>query len=290
MSADFPVTIEFLKAHPRSAARALAPMDPADVAAFMASVPTKNAARVLSQMNAWPASIVLSKMPPATGAQVLPEMPYQDAVSLARFISDADWPALADQLPQKLRRDLRVTLAFPTDTVGANMTTTIVTMAADQTVGEARDELRRLRHAKSGMVFVIDASRALCGAITAADLLQGARTSPLSEVMDTKVAPLSARARLSTVTALAAWDDYTQLPVLSRGKKLIGALPRKTAQKAGKLRSSVTAGAASEPIAVSIANAFLMSFLGLVKLLADIDQPQPAMEKNPSRRRAQVKP
>lgn len=278
MAEDFAFTIGFIDKHPRSAARALASLDPTDVAAFLDKIPENAAAMVLSQMNAGPAAMVIKRMDGSAG--VLAEMNYQDAVSVVRSLEGKSLRAISDKLAPKLRRDLKTTLSFPPDTVGAQMTTTIVTMTGDQTAAEALVELRRMRRTKAPMVFIIDASKRLLGAVATADLLHSPDARPLAQLMDTGIVPLSARARLDTVTSFSAWTDYSQLPVLDGQKRLIGSLSKKIAWQTSLRAPATIDGIASPSIAASMANAFFTSFAGLMQLLADVDQP-PAKATSP---------
>lgn len=273
MAEDFAFTTGFMDKHPGSAARALASLDPADVAAFLDEIPEKLVATVLSQMNAGPAALIVKRMDASVGAGVLSEMEYQDAVSIVRLLGDRSRSAISDRLPPKLRRDLETTLSFPSDTVGAKMTTTIVTMTGDQTAAEALAELRTMRRTKTAMIFIVDHSKRLLGAIPTADLIQSAGARPLAQIMAPGIVPLSARARLDTVASLAAWIDHSQLPVLNRQKRLIGALPRKTAWQTSLPEPETVDTIASPSIAASMANAFVTSLAGLMQLLADGDPP-----------------
>ncbi len=286
MSTEYSVTKGFIKTHPRSAARVLASMDPTDTAAFLQTVPAKDASAVLSQMNVRPASIILKHMDTIAGVQVLSDMSFQDVVSVARLLDIGNRKVLMDQMPRKLSRDVETSLSFPSDTVGANMETTITTMRGDQTAADALAELRQLRRTKSGMVFVIGASKTLRGAVGVADLLQSPAEVPLQDLMNRTVPPLSARARLDAVASLDAWEDYGQLPVLDGQKKLIGALTRKIARQARDRETAILFDGVSLSFAASIANAFLTSFVGLWQLLADVEQPPSNSEQKPLRQGA----
>ncbi len=265
-----PLTIAFIEKRPLSAARTLAAMEPDDAAAFLETIPARFAANAFSHMGAWPASALLAKMGAASGGAALRELDYPNATAILRLMSEDRRAQLLTELPEKLQRDFETSLSFPEDTVGAQMTTAIVAMARDHTIADAITQIRQSRKPKTDVVFVIDKARKLAGAASPAALLCYPSKTKLGDIMDANVVSLSARARLSAVSALEAWDDYTQLAVVSRQKQVIGALSRKTAQR-GADHYALTDAENPTSIAASIASAFFMSGIGLAQLLGDVD-------------------
>ncbi len=271
MSKISPLTLGLIEKHPLTAMKVLAMMDPADAAAFFENLPTRHAVSVLSRVSAWSASRLISYMTPVAGAAILSELDYQTTASILRAIPEADRDILLTALPKRLRSDLRSTLTFPADTVGAKMSTNIVVMAADQTVGDAVVELRQIKRTKTGVAFVVDGARMLLGVVSAHELLQRSNEALLSEVMDRSVVPISARARLRTVESLMIWDDYAHVPVVNRQKLLIGALARKTFRQEIVETAPNTRQALTPSIFSAVASAFCASGAGLVHLLTDED-------------------
>ncbi|MGP1397438.1 MAG: magnesium transporter MgtE N-terminal domain-containing protein [Inquilinaceae bacterium] len=271
MNGISPLTIGLIENRPLTAVRALAAMDPRDAAAFCETLPRRHAVAVFSRMSAWSASTVIPRMTPVSGAAILSELDYQTTASIMRVIPAADREKLLSALPKKLSGDLRSTLTYPDDTVGAKMSTAIVVMAADQTVGDAVAELRQIKRAKTGVAFVVDETRKLLGVVNAYELLQRSNESRLSQVMDRSVKPLSARARLSTVESLPAWDDYAHMPVVNRQKILIGALARRTFRQPTVQTAPSAARAQTPSIIASMASAFFAGGVGLARVLTDVE-------------------
>jgi magnesium transporter len=273
------LTIAFIDKHPLSAARALSAMDPDDAAAFLETVPTRYAARVMARAGAWPCASIIARMQPADAAAALRELSYQDAAAILRLVQAERRAPILEEAPVKLRRDLELSLSFPEDTVGAHMTTDIAAMERGNTIADMRAQVRRAPGAEADLVYVVNAERRLLGAISAADLLRRSSESSLGDIMDTDIEPISARARLSSVADLEAWNQYAALPVVSRQKHLIGALSRKAAKSidAARLAAADTLGPS---IAAAMAEAFVVSVIGLAQLttqgapLAEGDAPR----------------
>jgi predicted transcriptional regulator len=149
------------------------------------------------------------------------------------------------------------------------MSTSIVIMAVDQTVGEALADFRQIKRTKTGVAYVVDASRKLLGIVTGDELFRLSNESRLGDVMEKSVPPISARARLSTVKSLPAWDDYAHLPVVNRQKILIGALARRTFRQ--PIVDKPADAAQSQSILSSVASAFFGSSVGLAQVLIDVE-------------------
>lgn len=282
MSKVSPLTIELIEKHPNTALKVLAALNPSDAAAFLETLPTRHAMSLMSNISAWSASTLISEMTPVSGAAILSELDYQTTASIMRVMQVADRGPFLSALPNKLNRDLVSTLTYPEDSVGANMSTNIVVMAADQTVADAFAELRQIKRTKTGVVFVVDDSRIILGIANADELLRRPNESRLSEVIDTSVVPISARARLSTVKSLPAWDDYAHLPVVNRQKILIGALARRTFRQPIVQTSPDPTETQAPTILTSVASAFFNSSVGLAQVLIDFEVKSEAAIDKPS--------
>ena len=265
MSNISPLTLDLIEQRPLTAVEVLAGMDASDAAEFLEALPIGHAVAVLSTTSVWSASTLISEMSPASGAALLTEFDYQTTASIMRVIPDAHRDQLLSALPKRLGRNLASTLTYPADTVGAKMSTNIVVMRADQTVGEAFAELRRTKRTKTGVAFVVDEARRFLGAVNADELLHRSNEVKLNEAIDGSVAPISARARLSTIQSLPGWDDYAYLPVVNRQRVLVGALARRSIRQPGV--DSTVVPTPTSMIMTAIAGAFFYSSIGLAQIL-----------------------
>lgn len=269
MSKVSPLTIELIERRPSTAVNALKEMDAGDVADFLEALPIQSAVALISRESTWNAATLICEMSPGRGADILSELDYQAAAAIMRVVPEANQKELLSALPKKLRGDLKSTLTYPADTVGAKMSTNIVIMTVDQTVVEAFTELRQIKRTKTGVAYVVDDSRKLLGIVTADELFRLSNETRLGDVMEKSVAPISARARLSAVKSLPEWDDYAHLPVVNRQKILIGALARRTFRQ--KPVEKPLNAAQPQSILMSAAGAFFGSTVGLTQVLFGID-------------------
>jgi Mg/Co/Ni transporter MgtE len=257
--------LAFIDRRPAAAARALTAMEPGDAAAFLQDVPARYATTAISYMSAWAACAVASLMDTESAAAALRGLHYQGAAAILRLMAPGPRERVLAELPGALRRDFRMTLSFPVDTVGAHMNTAILTQRPDHDVADARDLVRRAKKADDACVMVLTESHRLAGVVTPAALLRATGQTPLSEVMDAGVEPLSARVRIATVTERRDWDRYTSLPVVSRRGHVIGALSRETLRRA----LSEAEPLESRPVRrlpISLAEALAAAVTGLARL------------------------
>lgn len=271
MSKVSPLTIELIEKRPLTAVKALAEMSVNDSADFFEALPTRYAVSLMSKISAWSAAGLIAEMTPISGSAVLSGMDYQTSASILRVVPDANRKQLLAALPKKLSSDLASTLTYPADTVGANMSTRIIVMTADQTVRETVSEFRQFKRTKTGVAYVVDGSRKLLGSVNADELLRLAKDTKLGEVIDGSVSSISARARLSAVKSMPAWDDHPFLPVVNRQKMLIGALSRSIFRQSVTEKSIDKLQTSSPIILSSVASAFFTSSVQLAQILIDIE-------------------
>jgi len=266
--------LAFIDRRPAAAARALAAMDEDDAAGLLEDLPTRYGSRVLIHMGAWAACTLLAKLTVSKAAAVLAGFQFQSAAALLRLMDRAPRLAILEEMPASMRRDFRTTLAFPADAVGAHMTTAILSQRTDHTVTDGRDQVRRAGRADTGCVVVVDEAHRPVGVIAPVTLLRATGKTMLTDVMDTDVAPISARARLVTVRDLAVWDRYQSIPVTNRRGHVVGVLNQATLRQAlAQAKPEQLRG--SESVLSGVAGVFTGVLAGLANL-ADPERASPA--------------
>lgn len=245
----------------------LAATEPDDAATFLNETPARIGARALSRMSAWSAASVLARMTTVAAAAVVRELHYQEATAALRLLPADARQALIAELPERLREDFALSLAFPDDTVGAFMNTAILSLKPEQTVGDALSAVRRSPAQEIATVFTVDDERRLVGMARVSALLPYDRDVLLTRVVQPCDKPLSTRARIVAVAEQVVWDDFAELPVVSRQGQLVGSLSRGTVRQAlgrpsGAVRLPVATGG------TSLAQALGATVAGLLGLLS----------------------
>ncbi len=270
------LSIGFIKRRPASAARVLASLPPVDAAGFLAAIPTRFSATALGRMSPWPAAQIVRHLDAVAAAAVLRELPYVEAAKILRLAPAADRPALLAELPQRLQRSFELSLSFAADSVGANMTTEVATLMVSDSLAQALELVRRSPHDTTELLFITDAQHHYHGVLRALNLLRHPEYFSLADLVDTNCPTLPAQARLDRIAYLDAWNDFGQLPVVSRSGELIGALPRRALRGQASSAQPVDG---TPSLAASLIGALAESVTGLAKLVAD-DTPTDSGDAN----------
>ncbi len=260
------LSIGFIKRRPASAARALSSLPPAAAAGFLGAIPTRFAATALGRMSPWPAAQIVRQLDAVAAAAVLRELPYAEAAKILRLAPPDARPALLAELPQRLQRSFELSLSFPTDSVGANMTTEVATLISSDGIAQALELVRRSPRDTTELLFITDAQHHYQGVLRALNLLRHPEFFKLADLIDVNCPTLPAQARIDRIAHLDAWDDFGQLPVVSRSGELIGALPRRALRR---IDSSAQLAGGTPSLATSLIGAMTESVTGLAKLVAD---------------------
>ena len=216
-------------------------MRPTDAAAFLQAIPTRFAARAANHMRPAQVALLLQEMEQVAAAALLRQLNFLRAATVLRQIAHADRTQLLEQLPRQLKRDFEMSLAFPPGSVGASMTTSLVTVTAKDKASKALSLLKRAGPEGGDIAFVVDEENKLLGAVSIATLLRQPSGQTVAESYDQSCPVLNAQSRLAKVAGLDAWHDYSRLPVVTHRGEVIGALAhtatRTTSRQAAPLDS-----------------------------------------------------
>ena len=265
-----PLTIAYLDRLPGSAAQVIESLQSGDAAALFEAVPTRILVPVVERMEKWPAALCLQLLPSERAAAIVAGVSYQSATVLLRLATAGRRDAILEQLPAALARDLKESLRYPRNTVGAWMDLSVPTLSLATTVEAAIVVLRAANGRMADPIFVVDEDQRLAGVLRAEALLRHAGTTGIADLIETGLTPLFARTLLRDAAELAAWDDHSCLPVASRLGQMLGTLARSDLK-----RGLATISAASTPTETSASiwsnagEAMLVSMAGLLDLIGD---------------------
>lgn len=251
------LTLAYLKHAPASAAQVLERLTSESAAAFLDDVPARLAATVVAEMSPWHGSRALSLMPLARAAAVLQQLPFHDSVGLLRLMPSGLHAKLFDEFPARRASRLKSALRYPVGSVGAWLDPDIPAFPESATVADA---LAYIRHSEEdNHVFLqADASGDFLGALPVGRLLRNDPEMRLGDLPHEKLMPLSSRASLTSASANADWQRYLVLPVIGRGRAMVGGLARASLSRGLNERQARTTDAApSIPLQV-------LSMLGIV--------------------------
>ncbi len=171
--------------HPSDLADILSALDEAHRVRVISELPMELASSALAEMEAaeHPEEMLLA-VGPEYAAELVEEMPTDDAADLVAELSASDREAVLDEFTD--RTDVERLLKYPEDSAGGLMSTDVVNVREDATVGEAIEALRRQcaeDESQLYQVYAIDSAGTLRGVVPVARLIVSAPSRLVRDVM-----------------------------------------------------------------------------------------------------------
>ncbi len=259
------LTIAYLERLPESSANVIAGMRPQDAAALFETLPTRIVTPIVEKMEKWPAARCLQHLSMENAAAILSEISYRDATILLRLTPVERREPILAQLPSRLARDLKESLRYPRNCVGAWMDLSVPSRSLNATVKDAVSVARA--GAVGDSIFVVDDGQRLAGLVRAEALLRYSTGTRLADIIQTGLKPLFARTLLREAASVSAWNEFLRLPVAGRDGQLLGALSRQDMMN-GLTTITAKSGVPDTGALIwtEVGEAFVVSLAGLVRL------------------------
>jgi len=259
------LTVAYLERLPESAANVIAGMRPLDAAALFETLPTRIVTPIVEKMEKWPAARCLQHLSMENAAAILGEISYQDATVLLRLTPAERREAILAQLSSRLARDLKESLRYPRNCVGAWMDLSVPSLSLNATVKDAVSVARTGPVGDS--IFVVDNDQRLAGVVRAEKLLRYSAGTRLADIIQTGLKPLFSRMLLREAALEPAWNEFLRLPVAGRNGQLLGALSRHDMMDGlTTITAKSDAPDTGALIWSQVGDAFIVSLAGLVRL------------------------
>lgn len=226
------LTLAFLTAHPSEAARVLERLPGGQAADFFARVPARVGAPALVAMLPTAAARVLGALEDAPALALLTSVGVQAAVGVLRYVAEPRRAHLIEGLPTATAVASRLLLGYPEDSVGAWVDPDVIAMAPETPSRDALERVRNGEEANIDRLYTIDGERRLIGIVELAALMRAPETVSLEVLMHKPTAVLTAMTPLTGAASQRGWERASALPVVERGGRLIGILPRATLARA----------------------------------------------------------
>ncbi len=218
------LTLAYVASHPSDAARVLEQRAPSEVAALFARLPARAAAPALAAMLPTAAARIVSATGDHVAMGLLTAAGAQAAVGVLRHLPEPRRSRLIEGLPTATALAARLLLGYPEDTVGAWADPQVVALAPTLSAEAAVDRVRAEAEGEAHGVYVVGEDQRLLGVVDLAGLLRAPDWRSIDLLMSPPRATLSAVMPLRAAAEHPAWAQATELPVVARGERLIGAL------------------------------------------------------------------
>lgn len=242
---------------------ALESVPAAGVATLLARAPSRLGAPVLAAMLPATAARTLEALDDDRTMSLLAALGVQPAAALLRHVGEPRRSRLIDGLPTAMAVTSRVLLGYPPDSAGTWADPEVLALPPDMTAGDALERMRRTR-GDATQVFVVESDHRLAGWLTLPTLIRAPQNVPLETLMSRPDAVLAAQTPLAGARAHPGWLQYSALPVVERGDRLLGLLTHAVLARALRRSDRQRAPAAPRTLAGTLARGYWALLSGSV--------------------------
>lgn len=234
LRADFE---EALREHPESVRDTLDEMHPADIAELLLQlehevqakvipqVPEDKAAEVIDYLGTGNRAPVFTLLAPELQVKVAENMSADDRADMFAALDEETREAVLSRLPKSEATDVATLMKYPPNTAGSLMTTDIVPVPVDLTIGETLERVRVIAEEMETITYVYLTDKPtgrLMGVLSLRELVLNRPNRPVSEVMNDNVITVGPLTDQEEVAKTIAKYDLVALPVVDDNHKLLG--------------------------------------------------------------------
>jgi magnesium transporter len=216
--------------------RALAELDPVDVADVLDSLEPAHAAVAFRMLPREPAGEAFAHLDHDKQERLIEELGAEGALRVVEAMEPDDRADLLDELPSEVttrlmgamspqsRRITQEIMGYPAESVGRLMTPDYVRVRPDWTIAQAMDHIRRYGKDAETVhwVYVVDARGRLLDDLHIRSLLLADPEATIASHMDSSFISLSARDDREEAVRVMARYDRTAMPVTDTAGHLVG--------------------------------------------------------------------
>ncbi len=190
----------------------LVSLDEETAAQAVNEIPTRLQADLLEGIPSEKAADIVEAMPPDEAADVLQELPPEASA------------AVLASMEREEAQEVRELLGFETNTAGGLMTTQLVALAADRSVADAIDAIRKAEVPVESVhaVYLTGVAGRLEGVVPLVQLVISEADKPLQTLVAEPLVSAPVHASAVDVVALFRKYDLLSLPVVDDGQRLVG--------------------------------------------------------------------
>jgi magnesium transporter len=211
------------RVHPSDLADVLAALDEPTRVRVVSELPTELASQALAEMEVaeHPEEMLLA-VGPDYAAELVAELPTDDAADMMAELTPADREAVLAEVSD--RASVEQLMAYPEDSAGGLMTTEVVAIRDDATLGEAIDEIRRQTTDDDQLfqIYAVDGQGRLTGVLPITKLIAAPPTRRVREICQPPPVIVRPEQDQEQVARLMARYNAAAVPVVDDTGRLLG--------------------------------------------------------------------
>jgi magnesium transporter len=213
----------------RQVAEALFVLSDQEIANLVARLSDETVGELLAELDPTEGAQLLLRLTRVRAADVLEEMDPDDAADLVAAVGAVDEQAAEDLLTEMQPAeagDVRGLLAYPPESAGGIMTTTVATVRPDMTAAEAQNAIRRLaaeeRTETIYYLYVTGTDRRLLGVLSLRELMLAPPAARIAGIMRRSFATVQPETDQEEAARLLTEKHLLALPVVDAERRLLG--------------------------------------------------------------------
>jgi magnesium transporter len=210
---------------PADIADALHDLVPAAAAKVVAVMPFDLAVQVFDEPELDGRYAIIQSMEPGAAAALIEAMSADQQADLVRGLPPSARKPLLDKLDPDTRHTLKLLLKYPPDTAGGIMTTEVMTVPADWSVGQTLEYIRKIALQKETVyvAYLLDHEDRLVGVVSLRQLmLADPSTTVLHAAYPRAPLTVSPNTDREEVARVIAKYNLLAVPVVDEGEHVIG--------------------------------------------------------------------
>ena len=214
----------FDELHAEDVADLIEAADEALAVELLLALDDERAAEVLECIEEEHQSALIARIGAERAAPIIEEMASDERADVIGDLEVELADALLSHMDPEEAADVRTLVAYPDDTVGSVMSTEVLKVPVDTTVGEVIDLVRKHGEAAETVyyVYIVAAGDTLVGVISLRDLILCAPTTKVTDVMTEDVKTIGPEADQEDAASTIQHYDLIALPVVDDNHHLIG--------------------------------------------------------------------
>jgi magnesium transporter len=180
-----PLVRKYFERDSQSAARSLEMMTEHEAAQVLKALPTPLAVQALQHLQVSYAAVLLENSDAALFKAIADALDPQHAATIFMHLPEESREHLLENIPKKLRAQIKELLVYPEDSMGRLMTTKFLSFHKDVSAHEAIEKIRSLAKTRfpASYAYVIDNEDHLVGVINMHDLMLASPEQSLESFM-----------------------------------------------------------------------------------------------------------
>lgn len=199
-------------------------LDEEDTLALLPHLPPADSANILEELDDEYAAELIAELPTETVVRIVDEMEPDEAADLLNDLEPEQARAVLAAMEDP--DEIRPLLLHQDESAGGLMTSDFLALRRRMTAAEALQAIREWNPESETIyyLYVVDASRLLCGVVSLRQLVVADPKTPLIDIMEREVISVVAGTDQEEVARVMSRYDLIAIPVVDEDNHLIGVI------------------------------------------------------------------